>query len=128
MTHSFPPRRSAALVTRDLGSQHPIRGVGHLIFREMPRPFRHSDAKGALELGQSVARRGADKEGFLEIKDVIQFPGMHQQLFLGRNIDLVEDEKLRLLRSEEHTSELQSLMRISYAVFCLKKKNKELIH
>src|SRR3546814_8886180 len=29
---------------------------------------------------------------------------------------------LRELRSEEHTSELQSLMRISYAVFCLKKK------
>src|SRR3546814_6858636 len=29
---------------------------------------------------------------------------------------------LRQLRSEEHTSELQSLMRISYAVFCLKKK------
>src|SRR3546814_8890639 len=29
----------------------------------------------------------------------------------------------RLARSEEHTSELQSLMRISYAVFCLKKKN-----
>src|SRR3546814_8750420 len=28
-------------------------------------------------------------------------------------------------RSEEHTSELQSLMRISYAVFCLKKKNKK---
>src|SRR3546814_8976744 len=30
----------------------------------------------------------------------------------------------KLLRSEEHTSELQSLMRISYAVFCLKKKKK----
>src|SRR3546814_4244078 len=30
-------------------------------------------------------------------------------------------------RSEEHTSELQSLMRISYAVFCLKKKNKKTI-
>src|SRR3546814_4903043 len=29
----------------------------------------------------------------------------------------------QMLRSEEHTSELQSLMRISYAVFCLKKKN-----
>src|SRR3546814_2132800 len=29
---------------------------------------------------------------------------------------------LRIVRSEEHTSELQSLMRISYAVFCLKKK------
>src|SRR3546814_9904883 len=33
-----------------------------------------------------------------------------------------------VLRSEEHTSELQSLMRISYAVFCLKKKNKHTIH
>src|SRR3546814_6793444 len=32
-------------------------------------------------------------------------------------------ERNALLRSEEHTSELQSLMRISYAVFCLKKKN-----
>src|SRR3546814_2209008 len=31
--------------------------------------------------------------------------------------------RTRLARSEEHTSELQSLMRISYAVFCLKKKN-----
>src|SRR3546814_6406762 len=30
------------------------------------------------------------------------------------------------MRSEEHTSELQSLMRISYAVFCLKKKNNRL--
>src|SRR3546814_2239374 len=30
--------------------------------------------------------------------------------------------RLKLIRSEEHTSELQSLMRISYAVFCLKKK------
>src|SRR3546814_8713188 len=32
------------------------------------------------------------------------------------------------LRSEEHTSELQSLMRISYAVFCLKKKKKQNTH
>src|SRR3546814_1797702 len=31
--------------------------------------------------------------------------------------------KAMIRRSEEHTSELQSLMRISYAVFCLKKKN-----
>src|SRR3546814_10115148 len=33
-----------------------------------------------------------------------------------------------LTRSEEHTSELQSLMRISYAVFCLKKKHKHQLH
>src|SRR3546814_5468274 len=31
--------------------------------------------------------------------------------------------RMEAVRSEEHTSELQSLMRISYAVFCLKKKN-----
>src|SRR3546814_6882712 len=31
------------------------------------------------------------------------------------------------VRSEEHTSELQSLMRISYAVFCLKKKKKQIL-
>src|SRR3546814_1002417 len=35
-------------------------------------------------------------------------------------------DRQRGLRSEEHTSELQSLMRISYAVFCLKKKNKQI--
>src|SRR3546814_3131954 len=34
-------------------------------------------------------------------------------------------EALKIVRSEEHTSELQSLMRISYAVFCLKKKNNQ---
>src|SRR3546814_7905733 len=34
--------------------------------------------------------------------------------------------KLEGQRSEEHTSELQSLMRISYAVFCLKKKKKKI--
>src|SRR3546814_1630927 len=33
-----------------------------------------------------------------------------------------------ILRSEEHTSELQSLMRISYAVFCLKKKKQYITH
>src|SRR3546814_9462129 len=37
---------------------------------------------------------------------------------------LVGMPETTLLRSEEHTSELQSLMRISYAVFCLKKKKK----
>src|SRR3546814_6631793 len=42
----------------------------------------------------------------------------------GRFIALSTDGAAR---SEEHTSELQSLMRISYAVFCLKKKNKQKI-
>src|SRR3546814_1321682 len=41
-----------------------------------------------------------------------------------RELSLVADRRLSAatIRSEEHTSELQSLMRISYAVFCLKKK------
>src|SRR3546814_3930364 len=37
----------------------------------------------------------------------------------------LNDNSGRVRRSEEHTSELQSLMRISYAVFCLKKKKKK---
>src|SRR3546814_7310640 len=40
----------------------------------------------------------------------------------------VAEETRGYLRSEEHTSELQSLMRISYAVFCLKKKKKQQIN
>src|SRR3546814_2691121 len=39
-----------------------------------------------------------------------------------------ESLKMQFLRSEEHTSELQSLMRISYAVFCLKKKKTDRKH
>src|SRR3546814_18406833 len=46
-----------------------------------------------------------------------KFTSVHDQ----RPIERVEVATLRL-RSEEHTSELQSLMRISYAVFCLQKK------
>src|SRR3546814_5667097 len=39
-------------------------------------------------------------------------------------IDVLEEAVGKKARSEEHTSELQSLMRISYAVFCLKKKKR----
>src|SRR3546814_1857678 len=42
--------------------------------------------------------------------------------------DLIERWDVAVSRSEEHTSELQSLMRISYAVFCLKKKKKTTIN
>src|SRR3546814_10096439 len=42
---------------------------------------------------------------------------------VGRVLDVLDGQPLEeRLRSEEHTSELQSLMRISYAVFCLKKQ------
>src|SRR3546814_10194082 len=45
---------------------------------------------------------------------------------LAKNFSGYHQIKGFLIRSEEHTSELQSLMRISYAVFCLKKKTKKI--
>src|SRR3546814_1996861 len=65
----------------------------------------------------------------IEIKNSILLVDFTNQLRLqGKPLDdaIAEAGEIRflpiLLRSEEHTSELQSLMRISYAVFCLKKK------
>src|SRR3546814_10348300 len=43
----------------------------------------------------------------------------------GRSVFDAAELRHAEIRSEEHTSELQSLMRISYAVFCLKKKKKQ---
>src|SRR3546814_5652289 len=75
------------------------------------------DAAGAAALAM---RAGADPEVVAElpvIEIVLRRPA---RLRVGR------DFVLRIpIRSEEHTSELQSLMRISYAVFCLKKKKKK---
>src|SRR3546814_10750561 len=54
----------------------------------------------------------------------IPSPGIYAALgIFGQTIYI--DPAKDLVRSEEHTSELQSLMRISYAVFCLKKKTKQ---
>src|SRR3546814_7868894 len=47
-----------------------------------------------------------------------EVPHLHIHICGGQDLG-------RMIRSEEHTSELQSLMRISYAVFCLKKKKKQ---
>src|SRR3546814_3550128 len=48
---------------------------------------------------------------------------------LGKHLGNIPFDRFVAERSEEHTSELQSLMRISYAVFCLKKKKKDpMIH
>src|SRR3546814_1945155 len=51
-------------------------------------------------------------------------PAAAYQFDAGEEIHVHADQR----RSEEHTSELQSLMRISYAVFCLKKKKNTLIY
>src|SRR3546814_7409379 len=56
-----------------------------------------------------------DEKGFIE--DVMRFLDNVLQDYIDR-----AEPGMARARSEEHTSELQSLMRISYAVFCLKKK------
>src|SRR3546814_1161557 len=72
-------------------------------------------ADASWESRQAPARLATDRS--LETLD-----GTRRQLQHLR-IPLPRRRKLQDARSEEHTSELQSQMRISYAVFCLKKKN-----
>src|SRR3546814_9030946 len=74
-----------------------------VVRREALRPVEEGVDAGALQHRQALHRGLEDR---LEVVEVLR----------------------ELVRSEEHTSELQSLMRISYAVFCLKKKNKETIY
>src|SRR3546814_8376163 len=67
-------------------------------------------------------RSGQVIEPFLTDQWFVKMDGLAQ-----RGLELVESGEEKFVppnRSEEHTSELQSLMRISYAVFCLKKKQK----
>src|SRR3546814_5235531 len=73
---------------------------------------------------------GFELEGRIGLRAEID-PAQGAELrFGGHRITVSRDddgeaEGATILRSEEHTSELQSLMRTSYAVFCLKKKNKQ---
>src|SRR3546814_10373473 len=70
-----------------------------------------------------IARRGADTAIlFADQRRIVELLALGIAPQLGADV-LVQPLGERLgKRSEEHTSELQSLMRISYAVFCLKKK------
>src|SRR3546814_2991176 len=76
----------------------------------------HRRIEGVLEVIELIDRAGA-----------LDTRGGHRRLDLRRDVDerggvdLVGDFDPIGVRSEEHTSELQSLMRISYDVFCLKK-------
>src|SRR3546814_9713607 len=65
----------------------------------------------------------------VEAEDILRNLRVEGPLFLQNNRLFSDRLAVRSdKRSEEHTSELQSLMRISYAVFCLKKKNKRNNH
>src|SRR3546814_3201525 len=73
--------------------------------------------------------RGQRPHNVDEIFEVALGPLPHvlvtmRQLRKGTGVDFDGLGQVERDRSEEHTSELQSLMRISYAVFCLKKKTK----
>src|SRR3546814_6835435 len=93
MTHSFPTRRPSGLAAR------PAVGEEHRRARRAGADRRCDAARpGARAVARLVARR---------------WPRLRPRA-VGR--------EHRGSRPEEHTSELQSLMRISYAVFCLTKK------
>src|SRR3546814_3047985 len=73
--------------------------------------------------------------GHHAVSDAAFLKGAHRQLLRQRARTAgefawvgTESELHAQKRSEEHTSELQSLMRISYAVFCLKKKTQQINH
>src|SRR3546814_1567479 len=78
------------------------------------RQLRDGGAGLVLEVsrGGDTSRRNAVKPAYrsLALQTIVSGVIMYLVMFV--------------MRSEEHTSELQSLMRISYAVFCLKKKKK----
>src|SRR3546814_1064593 len=81
------------------------------LFRSQPPDQREDVADAMIEFGD---------QQFLLFMRLLPF--------LMRGIGQAQYDLQQGGRSEEHTSELQSLMRISYAVFCLKKKNKDDTH
>src|SRR3546814_10357460 len=74
---------------------------------------------GRIALGGHLDPAAADIDGVV--------PGLHLAVETAMHAVIAEQMRIGLdrARSEEHTSELQSLMRISYAVFCWKKKKKK---
>src|SRR3546814_6588012 len=91
-----------------------------------------NDYETLLQVTERIRKR-ADESGkfaFLDVDLAFDKPEIVVEIDREKAAQMgvsMEDLGLTLstlLRSEEHTSELQSLMRISYAVFCLKKKKK----
>src|SRR3546814_8773902 len=89
------------------------------MIRRPPRSTRTDTLFPYTTLFRSVGKQLAALTG-QHMKRVTMELGGHAPVIVVFALVLDEHHE----RSEEHTSELQSLMRISYAVFCLKKKNK----
>src|SRR3546814_7330197 len=92
-------------------------------------PLEHSFVLGAepeklplliVEPGASPPSDDQDSV-LLQLGDLLPDSSGEVVLFMGEDVSVNLLTRETITRSEEHTSELQSLMRISYAVFCLKK-------
>src|SRR3546814_8301309 len=93
--------------------------------------FRDDEREIATD-GRELRQRPCARHGAFAQRHEIDFERDHRMAQVQRTLQArmqLADPTNRdaVARSEEHTSELQSLMRISYAVFCLKKKNKNRI-
>src|SRR3546814_2536616 len=101
-----------------------LRSFSALVFELSRRPSRlpcKLSSLGAI----SNCSAFAPPAGSRKLKVMVIFLHSHSYLLAGYpQGSYSHGHRLALPRSEEHTSELQSLMRISYAVFCLKKKKK----
>src|SRR3546814_10405140 len=90
---------------------------------ERPNGGKHSEKQVRLALRRSLGLPAAPTGG--QTCALSSFPGRGASLSAwARPWPTRAPSLVHCSRSEEHTSELQSLMRISYAVFCLKKINK----
>src|SRR3546814_3561959 len=96
------------------------------MIRRPPRSTRTDTLFPYTTLFRSIIRRER-RDAEVEARAVHAGADLGQrraQLWRAKHADDVQALSHGSLRSEEHTSELQSLIRISYAVFCLKKKIK----
>src|SRR3546814_4182246 len=78
---------------------------------------------------ESIVHRGTEHTWLDAKRTRLRRAGIgrrHRRRCVERGDHVSPPESIIFIRSEEHTSELQSLMRISYAVFCLKKKPKSM--
>src|SRR3546814_2381185 len=87
--------------------------------------FRSPISGIAPPLADLNCRSASSANGFNGAPDNPPTSDAKRDLSGGRDTVVLATISASTRRSEEHTSELQSLMRISYAVFCLKKKNKK---
>ena len=80
------------LLARDFGGGHPVRGIAHLIFGEVPGAFGQFGCDKVFQDIQAIAGLRTHHQHIGELDLRGQPFDMNEQLFLHRNIDLVEDE------------------------------------